>query len=82
MRVFYIIDSEITIKINYKRDFWKEFNQKNFVITFISTRALARYGCNINLTRDFECTLSKHANPVPCEICGELMKNIKGFTKN
>ncbi|RNA34864.1 hypothetical protein BpHYR1_005930 [Brachionus plicatilis] len=22
--------------------------------------------------------LSKHANPVPCEICGELMKNIKG----
>ena len=22
--------------------------------------------------------LSKHANPVPCEICGELMKNSKG----
>ena len=22
--------------------------------------------------------LSKHASPVPCEICGELMKNIKG----
>ncbi|RNA08713.1 hypothetical protein BpHYR1_021481 [Brachionus plicatilis] len=27
--------------------------------------------------------LSKHANPVPCEICGELMKNIIGvFFKN
>ncbi|RNA11961.1 hypothetical protein BpHYR1_022824 [Brachionus plicatilis] len=22
--------------------------------------------------------LSKHANPVPCEICGELMKNVNG----
>ncbi|RNA12085.1 hypothetical protein BpHYR1_009697 [Brachionus plicatilis] len=21
--------------------------------------------------------LSKHANPVPCDLCGELMKNIK-----
>ncbi|RNA23303.1 hypothetical protein BpHYR1_042406 [Brachionus plicatilis] len=45
------------------------------------------YGCNINFTRDFECTLSRHANPAPCEICGELIKNIKGvklhtFTKN
>ncbi|RNA39418.1 hypothetical protein BpHYR1_039406 [Brachionus plicatilis] len=22
--------------------------------------------------------LSKHANPVPCDLCGQLMKNIKG----
>ncbi|RNA02986.1 hypothetical protein BpHYR1_039854 [Brachionus plicatilis] len=22
--------------------------------------------------------LTKHANPVPCDLCGELMKNIKG----
>ncbi|RNA30054.1 hypothetical protein BpHYR1_011605, partial [Brachionus plicatilis] len=40
------------------------------------------YGCNINFTRDFESSkkaLNKHVNPVPCEIYGELMKNIKGY---
>ncbi|RNA09262.1 hypothetical protein BpHYR1_040931 [Brachionus plicatilis] len=26
--------------------------------------------------------LSKHANAVPCDLCGELMKNIKGHRKN
>ncbi|RNA10834.1 hypothetical protein BpHYR1_007814 [Brachionus plicatilis] len=28
--------------------------------------------------RNFECflALTKHANPVPCDLCGELMKNI------
>ncbi|RMZ98442.1 hypothetical protein BpHYR1_053612 [Brachionus plicatilis] len=29
-------------------------------------------------TLNGETALSKHANPVPCDLCGELMKNIKG----
>ncbi|RNA44648.1 hypothetical protein BpHYR1_017606 [Brachionus plicatilis] len=27
---------------------------------------------------EVKTALSKHANPVPCDLCGELMKNIKG----
>ncbi|RNA06279.1 hypothetical protein BpHYR1_047621 [Brachionus plicatilis] len=35
---FYIIDSEIKSRYNIGIEwFWKEFNQKNFVITFIIT---------------------------------------------
>ncbi|RNA42896.1 hypothetical protein BpHYR1_002943, partial [Brachionus plicatilis] len=42
------------------------------------TRAMAAISTSKETLNVVKKALSKHANPVPCEIYGELMKNIKG----
>ncbi|RNA03398.1 hypothetical protein BpHYR1_028831 [Brachionus plicatilis] len=42
------------------------------------TRAMAAISTSQVTLNVVKKALSKYVNPVPCEICGELMKNIKG----
>ncbi|CAF0871757.1 unnamed protein product [Brachionus calyciflorus] len=41
-------------------------------------KAMAEISTSQETLNVVKSVLSKHVNPVPCEICGELMKNIKG----
>ncbi|RMZ94568.1 hypothetical protein BpHYR1_021628 [Brachionus plicatilis] len=57
---------EIYIYVYKKRLFWY-------------TRAMAAISTSQETLNVVKKALTKHANPVPCEICGELLKNIKGI---
>ncbi|RNA10649.1 hypothetical protein BpHYR1_003372 [Brachionus plicatilis] len=65
---------------NLIASFKKKLNQKaNKSLRLVwYTRAMAAISTSQNTLNVVKKAQSKHANPVPCEICGELMKNIKG----